>query len=104
MDTLLKMYDLKNETQQEDKQIIPSLALGGSQSLTNFHDEEDEDDLSTRQEKSTRVSLRKTNIDGELGSHVDTPQKPNCRSLVQGLERQELWRHLPSRSSMRAEL
>jgi hypothetical protein len=31
-------------------------------------------------------------------------QKPNCRSLVQGLERQGLRRHLPSRSSVRAEL
>jgi hypothetical protein len=38
-----------------------------------------------------------------LGSRVDAPQKPNCRSLVQGLERQGLWRHLPSRFSVRAE-
>jgi hypothetical protein len=38
-----------------------------------------------------------------LGSRVDAPQKPNCRSLVQGLERQGLRRHLPSRFSVRAE-
>jgi hypothetical protein len=37
-----------------------------------------------------------------LGSRVDVPQKPNCRSLVQGLERQGLRRHLPSRFSVRA--
>jgi hypothetical protein len=37
------------------------------------------------------------------GSRVDAPQKPNCRSLVQGLERQGLRRHLPSRFSVRAE-
>jgi hypothetical protein len=34
-----------------------------------------------------------------LGSRVDAPQKPNCRSLVQGLERQGLRRHLPSHFS-----
>jgi hypothetical protein len=38
-----------------------------------------------------------------LGSHVDAPQKPNCRSPVQGLERQGLRRHLPSRCSVRVE-
>jgi hypothetical protein len=38
-----------------------------------------------------------------LGSREDAPQKPNCQFLVQGLDRQELWRHLPSRSSVRAE-
>jgi hypothetical protein len=38
-----------------------------------------------------------------LGSRVDAPQKPNCRSPVQGLERQGLRRHLPSRCSVRAE-
>jgi hypothetical protein len=38
-----------------------------------------------------------------LSSRVDAPQKPNCRSLVQGLERQGLRRHLPSRFSVRAE-
>jgi hypothetical protein len=38
-----------------------------------------------------------------LGSRVDAPQKPNCRSLVQGLERQGLRRHLSSRCFMRAE-
>jgi hypothetical protein len=38
-----------------------------------------------------------------LGSRVDAPQKPNCRSPVQGLERQRLRRHLPSRCSVRAE-
>jgi hypothetical protein len=42
--------------------------------------------------------------DGCSGSRVDAPQKPNCRSPVQGLERQGLQRHLPSRSSVRAEL
>jgi hypothetical protein len=42
--------------------------------------------------------------DGRLGSRVDTPQKPNCRSLVQGIERQGLRRHLPSRSFVRVEL
>jgi len=40
----------------------------------------------------------------DLGSHIDAPQKPNCRSPVQGLEQQGLRRHLPSRSSVRAEL
>jgi hypothetical protein len=39
-----------------------------------------------------------------LGSRVDAPQKPNCRSPEQGLERQRLRRHLPSRLSVRAEL
>jgi hypothetical protein len=38
-----------------------------------------------------------------LGSRVDAPQKPNCRSPVQVLERQGLQRHLPSRCSVRAE-
>jgi hypothetical protein len=38
-----------------------------------------------------------------LGSRVDAPQKPNCRSLVEGLERQGLRRHLPSRFPVRAE-
>jgi hypothetical protein len=38
-----------------------------------------------------------------LGSRVDAPQKPNCRSLVQGLERQGLRMHLPSRFFVRAE-
>jgi hypothetical protein len=38
-----------------------------------------------------------------LGSRVDAPQKPNRRSPVQGLERQGLRRHLPSRCSVRAE-
>jgi hypothetical protein len=38
-----------------------------------------------------------------LGSRVDAPQKPNCRFPVQGLERQGLRRHLPSRFSVRAE-
>jgi hypothetical protein len=33
-----------------------------------------------------------------LGSRVDAPQKPNCRSPVQGLEWQGLRRYLPSRS------
>jgi hypothetical protein len=39
-----------------------------------------------------------------LGSRVDAPQKPNCQSPEQGLERQRLRRHLPSRLSVRAEL
>ena len=39
-----------------------------------------------------------------LGSRVDAPQKPNCRSPEQGPERQGLRRHLPSRSFVRAEL
>jgi hypothetical protein len=38
-----------------------------------------------------------------LGSRVDAPQKPNCRSPVQGLERQGLRRHLPSRCYVRTE-
>jgi len=38
-----------------------------------------------------------------LGSREDAPQKPNCRSPVQGLERHRLRRHLPSRFSVRAE-
>jgi hypothetical protein len=38
-----------------------------------------------------------------LGSRVDAPQKPNCRSPVQDLERQGLRRHLHSRFSVRAE-
>ena len=63
--------------------IIPSHALRGSRSLSNF---------------TCHVSRKKT-----LGSRVDAPQKPNCRSLVQGLERQGLRRHLPSRFSVRAE-
>jgi hypothetical protein len=64
--------------------IIPSHALRGSGSLSNFtcHVVSDED---------------------VLGSRVDAPQKPNCRSLVQGLERQGLQRHLPSRFSVRVE-
>ena len=63
--------------------IIPCHALRGSRSLSNF---------------TCHVSRKKT-----LGSRVDAPQKPNCRSLVQGLERQGLRRHLPSRFSVRAE-
>jgi hypothetical protein len=39
-----------------------------------------------------------------LGSREDAPQKPNCRSPEQGLERQRLRRHLPSRLSVRVEL
>jgi len=39
-----------------------------------------------------------------LASRDDAPQKPNYRSSVQGLERQGLRKHLPSRSSVRAEL
>jgi hypothetical protein len=38
-----------------------------------------------------------------LGSREDAPQKSNCRFPVQGLDRQGLRRHLPSRSSVRAE-
>jgi hypothetical protein len=73
------MYEQEDETQQEDERIIPSHALRWSRSLTNFHDVEDEDDLSTGKKKSARTSLRKTNSGGELGSRVDAPQKPNCR-------------------------
>jgi hypothetical protein len=47
---------------------------------------------------------RKEDNDGCSGSRVDAPQKPNCRFPVQGLERQGLRSHLPSRSSVRAEL
>jgi len=53
------MYDLENKTQQKDKQIIPSPTHWASRSLSNFHDVEDEDDLSTGKEKSTRTSVRK---------------------------------------------
>jgi hypothetical protein len=42
--------------------------------------------------------------EGCSGSRVDALQKPNCRFPVQGLDRQGLRRHLPSRSSVRAEL
>jgi hypothetical protein len=42
-------------------------------------------------------------VEDVLGSRVDAPQKPNCRSPVQGLERHRLRRHLPSRYSVRAE-
>jgi hypothetical protein len=38
-----------------------------------------------------------------LGNRVDAPQKPNCRSPVQGLKRQGLQRHLPSHCSVHAE-
>ena len=55
------MYEQENETQQEDERIIPSHALRESRSLTNFHDVDDEDDLSTGKEKSAQTSLRKTN-------------------------------------------
>jgi hypothetical protein len=44
------------------------------------------------------------NSSNSLGSREDAPKKPNCRSLVQGLERQGFRRHLPSRSSVRVEL
>jgi hypothetical protein len=45
-----------------------------------------------------------TNDGSGSGSRIDVPQKPNCWSPVQGLERQGFRRHLPSRSSVRAEL
>jgi hypothetical protein len=48
--------------------------------------------------------IRDEDKDGCSGSRVDAPQKPNWRSPVQGLERQGLRRHLPSRSSVRAKL
>jgi hypothetical protein len=55
--------------------------------------------------KSSAVFGKTTmNNISDLGSREDAPQKPNCRSLVQGIERQGFWRHLPSRSSVRAEL
>jgi hypothetical protein len=75
--------------------IIPSHALRGSRSLSNFtcHVVLDED------ARNQRWRQRQT-----LGSRVNAPQKPNCRSPEQGLERQGLRRHLPSRLSVRAEL
>jgi hypothetical protein len=50
-----------------------------------------------------QASLVMSQEEDVLGSGVDAPQKPNCRSPVQGLERQGLRRHLPSRLSVRAE-
>ena len=50
--------------------------------------------------------VKKTTTDRQrqtLDSRVDAPQEPNCRSPEQGLERQGLRRHLPSRFSVRAE-
>jgi hypothetical protein len=44
------------------------------------------------------ASLVMSSEEDVLGSRVDAPQKPNCRSPVQGLERQGLQRHLSSRS------
>jgi hypothetical protein len=75
--------------------IIPSHALRGSRSLSNFtcHVVRDEDARNQRRTLGSRV-----------GSRVDAPQKPNCRSPEQGLNRQGLRRHLPSRLSVRAEL
>ena len=86
--------------------------LRGSRSLSNFHDVEDEDDLSIGKEKSACACVRKTvrrsktttNSGDSLDSRVDAPQKPNCRSLMQGLELQGLRRHLASHSSIRTEL
>jgi hypothetical protein len=54
------MYDLEDETQEKVKHIIPFYALRGSRSLSNFHDVDDEDDLSTGKEKFARVRVRKT--------------------------------------------
>jgi hypothetical protein len=54
------MYDLENETEQEDEQIISSPAFRGSRSLSNFHNCEDEDDLSIRKKKYARAYVRKT--------------------------------------------
>ena len=66
----------------------------------SLRQEEVEDD-----EVHRRLRKKTTNGDSsDLGSRVDAPQKPNCRSPVQGLERQGLRRHLPSRFSVRAEL
>jgi len=67
---------------------------------------EDEDDLFIRKEKSARAYVRKTstNNGGGLGSRINALQKPNCWSLVQGLEWQGLQRHLPSRSFVHVEL
>ena len=50
-----------------------------------------------------QASLVMSQEEDVLGSGVDAPQKPNCRSPVQGLERHRLRRHLPSRLSVRAE-
>jgi hypothetical protein len=49
------------------------------------------------------VRPREEDDDGDSGSRVDAPQKPNCRSLVQGLEQQGLRRHLPSPFSVRVD-
>lgn len=51
-----------------------------------------------------RRTGKKISGGGGLGSRVDAPQKPNCRSPVQGPKRQGLRRHLPSRLSVRAEI
>jgi hypothetical protein len=50
-----------------------------------------------------QLSLSCRHEEDVLGSRKDAPQKPNCRSPVQGLEWQGLRRHLPSRCSVRAE-
>jgi hypothetical protein len=60
------------------KLIISSHALWWSRSLVSFF----------------------CHVGDGLGSRVDAPQKPNCRSPVQGLERHRLRRHLPSRFSV----
>jgi hypothetical protein len=49
------------------------------------------------------ASLVMSPVRRRFGQSRRRSQKPNCRSLVQGLERQGLRRHLPSRFSMRAE-
>ena len=72
-------------------------------------DEGEDDEPITGKEKTAtdntkRPPGRRWTVAMELGSRVDAPQKPNCRSPVQGLERQRLRRHLPSRSSVRAKL
>jgi hypothetical protein len=56
--------------------------------------------------KKKMSPMRKTTTSGGScsGSHVDAPQKPNYRSPVQGIERQGLRRHLPSRFYVRGEL
>jgi len=46
------MHEQQNEKQRGDEQTIPFHAIRGSQSLSNFHDVDDEDDVSTGKEKT----------------------------------------------------
>jgi hypothetical protein len=63
--------------------------------------------LSARKKKKMSPVRNTTTNDSSgsgMGSHVDAPQKPNYRSPVQGLEWQGIWMHLPSCSSVCADL